>query len=147
MAVKPVPDGFPTVTPYLVVKGVGPLIDFLKQAFDASELEIMKRPDGRIMHAEVKIGNSPIMLGEVGDQNSPMPTTLYMYVEDTDATYKSALAAGATSIMEPIDRYWGDRNAAVQDASGNRWWLATRVEEVPPDELRKRAEKAARGEK
>lgn len=144
MAIKPVPDGFPTVTPYLVVKGVGPLIDFLKKAFNASELEIMKKPDGTIMHAEVKIGNSPIMLGEAQDQSSPMPTTLYMYVEDTDATYKSALAAGATTLMEPVNQYWGDRNAAVQDASGNRWWIATRVEEVPPDELRKRAEKRAK---
>jgi uncharacterized glyoxalase superfamily protein PhnB len=143
MAVKPIPDGFSTVTPYLVVKGVGPLIDFMKKTFKAEELEVMKRPDGSIMHAEVKIGNSPIMMGEARDGQSPMPTTLYVYVEDTDATYKSALAAGATSQMEPTDQFWGDRNAAVKDASGNHWWIATRVEEVPPDEMRRRAEKMA----
>jgi uncharacterized glyoxalase superfamily protein PhnB len=140
MAVKPIPDGFHTVTPYLVVPGVANLLDFLQQAFAAQELLRMPRPDGAIMHAEVKIGDSIVMMGEpMGDQ-APMPGSLYLYVHDADSVYRRALQAGATSTMEPTDQFYGDRSAGVKDPAGNQWWIATHQEDVPPAELAKRAE-------
>lgn len=140
MAVKPIPDNFHNVTPYLVVPGVTKLIDFLKQAFGATELFRMPRPDGAIMHAEVKIGDSIVMMGEPMGEHQPMPGCLYLYVEDTDAVYKRALQAGGTSTMEPADQFYGDRSAGVKDPVGNHWWIATHKEDVPPDELTRRAE-------
>ncbi len=140
MKVKPIPKGYHTVTPYLVVEGAAKLIDFLKKAFDAKEKERMKRPDGGIMHAEVKIGDSMIMMADAMGPYKPMPVTIYLYMKNTDTFYKRALAAGATSAMEPADMFWGDRNAGVKDAFGNQWWIATRKENVSPKELKKRAE-------
>ncbi len=140
MPVKPIPEGFHTVTPYLMVQGAQKLIEFLKQAFNARETERMAQPDGTITHAEVRIGDSIIMLAEAAGQWKPMPTGIYLYVEDTDAIYQRALAAGATSIMEPADQFYGDRNAGVQDPSGNQWWIATHIEDVSPDELQRRAQ-------
>ena len=142
MAVKPIPDGYHTVTPYLTVQGVPKLIDFLKQAFEAQELERMTQPDGTIGHAEVRIGDSVVMMGEARDEWKPMPSGIYLYVNDTDAVYKRALQAGATSIMEPADQFYGDRSAGVKDSSGNHWWIATHKEDVPPAELKKRAQAA-----
>jgi uncharacterized glyoxalase superfamily protein PhnB len=138
-SVKPIPDGYHTVTPYLTVQGVVKLIDFLKQTFDAKEIERHKRSDGSIGHAEVKIGDSVVMIGEAGGQWQPMPCNLYVYVPDTDATYRRALAAGAVSIMEPSDQYYGDRNAGVKDPCGNSWWLATHKEDVSAEEMQRRA--------
>ena len=143
--VKPIPDGHHTVTPYLVVEGVDKLIDFLKQAFDAVETERLPGPDGKVGHGEVRIGDSVVMMGEASGEWKPMPGMIYLYVNDTDATYKRALEAGATSVMEPADQFYGDRNAGVKDASGNMWWIATRKENVSPEELRKRAEARAKG--
>ncbi len=141
MAVKPIPDGFHTVTPYLTVPGVARLIDFLKQAFDAKEVAPrFAQPDGRIMHAEVKIGDSIVMMGEPQAPWPTMPASMYLYVKDTDAAYKRALQAGATSLMEPADQFYGDRNAGVKDRSGNVWWIATHIEDVKPEEMGKRAE-------
>jgi PhnB protein len=140
MAVKAIPDGYHAVTPYLVIKGAAKLIDFLKQAFDAQETFRMPAPDGAIMHAEVKIGDSIVMIGEASEQRKPMPGAIYLYVSDADAVYKRALQAGATSIMEPKDQFYGDRLGEVKDPSGNTWWIATHKEDVPPEELKKRAE-------
>ena len=140
MAVKAIPDGYHAVTPYLVVQGAAKLIDFLKQAFDAQETFRMPMPDGTIMHAEVKIGDSMVMMGEASEQWKPMPAALYLYVTDADAVYKRALQAGATSIMEPADQFYGDRHGGVKDPSGNMWWIATHKEDVAPEELKKRAE-------
>jgi uncharacterized glyoxalase superfamily protein PhnB len=140
MAVKPIPEGFHNVTPYLVVPGVAKLIDFLKQAFGATELFRMPRPNGTIMHAEVKIGDSIVMMGEPMGGHQPMPGSLYLYVEDADAVYKRTLQAGATSTMEPADQFYGDRSAGVKDPVGNHWWIATHKEDVSPDELARRAE-------
>jgi len=141
MPVKPIPDGYHSVTPYLIVRGVARLIDFLKQAFEATEtIPRMTRPDGTIMHAEIRIGDSAVMLGEPMGEFQPMPGSLYLYVSDTDATYRRALQAGATSTMEPADQFYGDRNAGVKDPQGNTWWIATRKEDVPPQELVRRAE-------
>ena len=141
MAVKPIPDGYHSVTPYLVVQGVATLLDFLKQAFDAQEVHPpMTRPDGSIMHAEVRIGDSVVMMGEAMGECTPMPGTIYLYVNDADAVYQRALKAGATSTMEPADQFWGDRNAGVNDPVGNRWWIATHQEDVSPEDMAQRAE-------
>lgn len=144
MAVKPIPDGYHTVTPYLIVSDVAGLIGFLEQVFDVRDKEIMQQPDGSIMHAEVRVGNSPIMMGEATDDFAPMPSMLHVYLEDVDDAYQRALAAGATSLREPTDEFYGDRAAGVQDAFGNQWWMATHVEDVPPEELQRRAEAQAR---
>ncbi len=142
MAVKPIPDGYHSLTPYLVVQGVAKLIDFLKQAFEAKEVHRMSRPDGTIMHAEVRIGDSVVMMGEAMGEFKPMPAMIYLYVNDADAVYQRALQAGATSMMEPADQFYGDRNGGVKDPCGNQWWIATHKEDVPPEELAKRAEAA-----
>jgi len=140
MAAKAIPDGYHSVTPYLVVPGVAQLLDFLTQAFDAQEVHPpMRRPDGTIMYAEVRVGDSIVMMGEPRGEFTPMPGSLYVYVSDTDAVYKRALQAGATSLTEPADQFYGDRNAGVQDPVGNRWWIATHQEDVSPEELTKRA--------
>ncbi len=142
MAVKPIPEGYHSITPYLVVEGAVKLIDFLKEAFGAEERERMAMPDGTIRHAELKIGDSMLMMGEASGEYKPMPTALYLYVTDTDSTYRRAVAAGATSISEPADQFYGDRNAGVTDPSGNKWWIATHKEDVAPEELARRAQAA-----
>ena len=143
MAVKPIPDGFHTVTPYLVVHSVATLLDFLQRAFDAQQLlSPMVRADGSIGHAEVKIGDSVIMMGEPMGDMPLMPGSIYLYVNDADAVYQRALQAGAISLMEPADQFYGDRSAGVKDAVGNQWWIATHKEDVPPDEMLKRAKAA-----
>jgi uncharacterized glyoxalase superfamily protein PhnB len=142
MSVKPIPDGYHAVTPYLVIKGAAKLIDFLKQAFEAQETERLTRPDGAIGHAEVRIGDSIVMIGEAGGEWQPMPGTMYLYVNDADATYKRALQAGAISTMEPTDQFYGDRSAGVKDPAGNQWWIATHKEDLSPEELAKRAQAA-----
>lgn len=140
MAVKPIPDGYHSVTPYLVVHGAATLLTFLKQAFDAQERHPpMQRPDGTIMHAEVQIGDSIVMLGEPMGECIPLPGSLYVYVSDADAVYQQALRAGATSLMPPADQFYGDRNAGVKDPVGNHWWIATHQEDVPPEEMATRA--------
>ncbi len=138
------PPGFHTITPYLTIEGAECLIEFLKQAFDAEEIHRTLRGDGSIGHAQLKIGDSFVMLAEATDPWKPMPTAIYLYVPDTDSTYRRAVAAGATSIMEPADMFYGDRNAGVQDTSGNYWWIATHVEDVSPEELSRRAAQAAK---
>jgi uncharacterized glyoxalase superfamily protein PhnB len=145
MAVKPIPDGFHAITPYLTVPGVAKLIAFLKEAFGAEETHpTMTGPDGRVMHAELAIGDSRVMLGEPGGKWQARPTTLYLYVKDTDATYRRALQAGAKSLMEPADQFYGDRNAGVEDPSGNYWWIATHIEDVSPQEMQQRAQAFAK---
>lgn len=140
MPVKPVPDGYHSVTPYLVVPGVAGVIDFLKQAFDAEETHPrMTGPDGRIIHAEVRIGDSNIMMGEPVGEYQPMPSMFYLYVTDTDAVYQRALAAGGVSEMAPADQFFGDRNGAVKDPAGNSWWIGTHKEDVTPEEIARRA--------
>ena len=147
MSVKPVPDGFHSVTPYLVVEDVNAQIEFMKKAFGAVETEKIQDPDGAVQHAEVKIGDSFIMLGQARDQYKPMPTCLYLYVEDMEALYKSSLAAGAESIMGPTDMFYGDRNAGVTDPQGNLWWIATHIEDVSSEELQRRASAQQPGNK
>lgn len=134
---NPVPPGYATVTPYLCVADAGKLIEFLKQAFAAELIFRMDRPDGAVAHAEVKIGDSKVMIGqpEPGQETQAM---LHLYVPDTDAVYARAMAAGATSIREPADQFYGDRSGGVRDISGNQWWIATHVEDVAPEEMERR---------
>ena len=140
MAVKPIPDGYHSITPYLVVPDAPKTIAFLKQAFGATTLfEPMKRPDGSIGHAELKIGDSPLMLSEASEQCPATQAMIHLYVPDVDATYKKALGAGATSVMEVADQFYGDRSGGVKDPAGNSWYVATHKEDVAPQELAKRA--------
>ncbi len=138
MPVKPIPDGYHTVTPYLIVPGVAKLIDFLVKAFDAKEKLRIPRPDGSVAHAEVQIGDSMLMMGEPMGPFGPMPTSIYLYVTDCDAVYRRAIAAGGVSVMEVTDMPSGERYGGVKDPSGNIWWTATHVEDVSPEETARR---------
>jgi PhnB protein len=133
------PAGYHTVTPYLTVKGLAGLIEFLKTTFDATEKELLRRADGSIHHAELQIGDSVVMMGEATGEWKPTGASLYVYVPDTDATYQRALAAGATSLREPVDQFYGDRSGGVQDAWGHAWWLATHKEDMSKEEMERRA--------
>lgn len=135
MAVQPIPSGYHSLTPYLIVEGASELIDFLQRAFGAREVFRMNRPDGKVGHAEVKVGDSMLMVSEARAEWPPMPSALYLYVEDTDAAYQSAIESGAESVMEPADQFYGDRNAGVRDKSGNLWWIATHIKDVSHSEL------------
>ena len=137
MAVNPIPEGYHTITPFLVVKDARKLIEFMKQAFDA-EVKHISENDGVVMHGEVKIGNSMLMLAEENVNAPGSPTGIYLYVTDTDAMYKKAVDAGATSIMEPADQFYGDRNAGVKDFAGNSWWIGTHIEDVSAEEIKRR---------
>ncbi|HEU0002221.1 MAG TPA: VOC family protein [Ktedonobacteraceae bacterium] len=130
MTVKPVREGFHTVTPYLIVQEAASLIDFVKQAFGATEQFRGTGSAGGI-HAELKIGDSMVMIGGGGAWNGePSLATLYLYVEDVDTVYKRALQAGASSIMEPANQPYGDRLGGVKDAFGNVWYISTHIEDV-----------------
>jgi PhnB protein len=136
-----VPKGFRTVTPYLVVNDARGLLEFIEKAFDGEVTSNMKGEDGRIMHATIQIGDSVIMVSDVmKGMNEPMPTMLYLYVDDVDATYRQALDARATSIREPVDEFYGDRAAGVKDKWNNQWWLATHIEDMSSDEMERRKE-------
>jgi uncharacterized glyoxalase superfamily protein PhnB len=137
---KPIPDGYHAVTPYLVNQGVAKVIAFAKAAFGATVKEEHAGPNGTVMHAEIVIGDSIVMLGEAGGPHPPVPAMLYLYVKDVDETYRRAVAAGAVSVSAPADQFYGDRNAGVRDVAGNQWWIATHKEDVPPDELARRAQ-------
>ncbi len=134
---NPIPQGFGTVTPFLTVTDAAKLINFLQQAFAAQVHFRMDAPDGSVRHAEVKIGDSMIMIGQVA-AGQEMQSMLHLYVPDTDVIYRSALAAGATSIREPADQFYGDRSAGVHDLWGNQWWIATHMEDVSQEELERR---------
>ncbi len=130
MVVKPIREGFHTVTPYLMVREAAKLIDFVKEAFAATELFRGTGSAGGI-HAEVRIGDSMVMIGGAGTWNGePMPAAIYLYMDDVDAVYKRALQAGAASLSEPADQPYGDRVAGVKDPFGNVWYIATHIEDV-----------------
>lgn len=144
--VKPVPDGYHTTTPYLIVKDAPGAIDFYKRALGATELCRMLGPDGKIMHAEIKIGDSHVMLSDESSANeikSPQTlkgtaSALFLYVEDVDAAFKQALKAGAKETQPLQNMFWGDRFGKLTDPFGHRWLLASRVEEVSPAEIEER---------
>ena len=147
---KPVPERCHTVTPYLVVKGAAQAIEFYKKALGAEEVYIMPGPGGGIMHAEICIGDSMIFMSEECVERgvkSPLSLggpgiSLHLYVPDVDAAFQRAVAAGAQVIMPPMDMFWGDRFSKVSDPFGHQWSIATHVEDVPPEEMPKRAEEA-----
>jgi PhnB protein len=138
MAVKAIPEGFHTVTPYLIVESVERLIEFVKAAFDAKERFSHKGPDGKIGHAEVTIGDSIVMIGGARGNWKPIPAMIYLYVNDCDATFKRAIAAGAKSVQELTDQFYGDRSGGVTDPCGVQWWIATHKEDVSDEEMARR---------
>ena len=147
MAVKPIPDGYPRVTPYLIADPASTAIDFYKDVFGARERMRMPSPGGRVGHAELELGDSLIMLAdehpESGAQSPKSvggtPVTINVYVEDVDAVFERALAAGATSLRAPEDQFYGDRMGQFEDPFGHRWSVGTHVEDVAPEEMEKRA--------
>jgi PhnB protein len=147
MSVQPIPEGYHSVQPYLAVDDAAKAIDWYKQAFGATERFRMNGPGGTIGHAELQIGDSVVMLSDPFPQASTKPpkelggtsSSVMLYVEDVDGTVKQAVDAGATVTMEVSDQFWGDRFGSVTDPFGHSWGIATHVEDVPPDEMEKRA--------
>ena len=145
--VKPVPDGYHTVTPYLVITNAAKAIEFYKEAFAATELVRLATPDGKVGHAELEIGDSRIMLADEWpalDALSPQTiggsaVVITLYVEDVDAVVSRALAAGAKLTRPVVDQFYGDRSGSITDPFGHKWTIATHKEDVSPEEMRKRA--------
>ncbi len=139
---KAVPDGYTTVTPFLTIKGAAEAIDFYKKAFGAEERGRAPGPNNTIMHAEVKIGNSIVMLCDPMGGTPPTQSSLHLYVEDADAAWNRAVQAGAQVVMPLEDQFWGDRWGVVSDKWGNRWGIATHKEDVSPAEMERRMAEA-----
>ncbi|TDU79524.1 PhnB protein [Streptomyces sp. KS 21] len=150
VAVKPIPEGYPRVTPYLCTDGAAAAIDFYVSVLGATERMRMPAPDGRIGHAELELGNSVIMLAdeypEIGFRSPKSvggtPITLHVYVEDVDAVFAEALSRGATEVSPVKDEFYGDRTGQLEDPFGHRWNIATHVADIPPEEMEKRAKEA-----
>jgi PhnB protein len=148
MAVKPIPDGYHTATPYIVVRHAAEAIEFYKRAFDATELMRLVAPGGEVCHAEIKIGNSPIMLSDETPEacfRSPQSlggaaTSLMLYVEDVDTQFRQATKAGAKTLKPVQDQFYGDRSGTLEDPFGHVWTLATHKEDIAPEEIARRAE-------
>jgi PhnB protein len=144
--VKPIPEGYHTVTPYLIIKGAAEALEFYKKAFGATELFRMEQPNGKIGHAEIKIGDSPIMLADEHlemKHASPKtlggsPVSLLLYVEDVDTVFNRAIKAGAEQQLPVEDKFYGDRSGSVVDPFGHLWHIATHKEDVAPEEMEKR---------
>ncbi|NVN89817.1 MAG: VOC family protein [Desulfuromonadales bacterium] len=145
-SIKPIPDGYHTVTPYLVIKDAAKAIEFYTEVFNAMECMRLPNPEGKLMHAEIRIGDSSIMLcDESPNCNAFSPLTIgdtavsiMLYVEDVDAVVNRAVAAGAVLVMPVADQFWGDRMGSITDPFGHKWSVATHVEDVPPEEIRAR---------
>ena len=144
--VKPIPEGYHSVTPYLIVDGAAAAIEFYKKVFGATEVVRMPAPGGRIGHAEIKIGDSHVMLA---DENTEMnarspksvggtPLSLMLYVEDVDKTVEGAVAAGAKLERPVEDKFYGDRMGGIEDPFGHQWYVGTHIEDVSPEEMKKR---------
>lgn len=150
--VNPVPQGYHTVTPYLIFKDAAPAIDFYKKALGASEVMRMNGPDGRVSHAEIKIGDSLIMLGSappnsgLGEPKSLNGSTvnIFLYLPDVDKVFNAAVSAGAKATQHLQDMFWGDRYGTLVDPFGHSWSLATHVEDVSPEEMGKRQQEMAK---
>ena len=150
MAVKPIPEGYHTVTPYLALDDAAAAIEYYKKAFGAKERVRMDAPGGKIGHAELEIGDSLVMLADPFPQASTRPpkelggtsASVFMYVDDVDAVVKQAVDEGATITMEVADQFWGDRFGSVTDPFGHSWSIATHVEDVSPEDMAERAKEA-----
>lgn len=146
MSIKAIPEGYHSITPYLGIEKAAQAIEFYKQAFNATEVMRLEMPNGRIGHAELRIGDSTIMLASPCDEmhlHNPGESTsiaLHLYVNDVDAQYKQALDAGGTAVSQPEDRFYGDRSGTVKDPFGHLWFLATRKEDLTEAQVRQRAE-------
>lgn len=138
MTVEPVPEGYRTVTPWLISPHTVQLIEYVKKAFDAEELARLIGEDGRVAHAEVRIGDSVVMMFDAPPEWPATPGFLRLYVEDADAVHRRAVEAGGTSITEVTHLFFGDRVGRVRDPWGNLYWIQTRVEDVDPRELERR---------
>lgn len=151
--VKPIPEGYHAVTPYLIIKGAAAALEFYKKAFEAVELLRMPNPDGRVGHAEIRIGDSIIMLAdehpEIGARSPETyggtPVSILLYVEDVDAVFNRAVAAGAKVKRPVANQFYGDRMGGIVDPFGHKWYLATHVEDVSPEEMLRRAKAAKPG--
>lgn len=145
---KPIPSGFHTLTPHLVIKDAKQAIDFYKKAFAAEELGCMLTPDGKVLHALIKIGDSMLMIADEMAQNkSPLtlggtPVTIHVYVDDVDTVFNRALQAGASALMPVADMFWGDRYGILTDPFGHQWSVATHVQDLDHNEIEKRKEAA-----
>jgi uncharacterized glyoxalase superfamily protein PhnB len=146
-SVRAIPEGFHTVTPFLMTDNAAKLIEFIQNAFDAELTFITKTEDNKIMHATVTIGDSIIMISDNMENTTPQTAMLYLYLENVDAIYKKAIQAKAISIHEPTDEFYGDRAAAVKDEWGNVWWIATHVEDVSDEELKQRSKQILQEQK
>ena len=144
-AVNPIPAGYHSVTPYLIVDGAARLIEFMKQAFGAEEIYRSAKPDGTLGHCQVRIGDSLVELADGNEQWKTMRSALHLYVPDTDAVYRRAIEAGATALFEPADMFYGDRSGGVVDPCGNHWYIATHQEELSEEEIERRAAAAGKG--
>lgn len=133
--VKPIPEGYHTVTPCITVEGASRLIEFLEKSFDAAVQDKIVRADGTIANVSVKIGDSMVLIFDERAESKAATASFYLYVPDCDALYQKALEAGGTSLLEPADMFYGDRNAGVQDFAGNQWWIATHIKDVSPEEV------------
>ncbi|QNP68024.1 VOC family protein [Streptomyces roseirectus] len=138
MSVKPVPEGYSTVTPWIISRDTVQLIDYLKRAFDAQELSCLEGDDGSVAHAEVRIGDSVVMMFDARPEWPPTPGFLRLYVEDADAVHRRAVEAGGTSVTEVTHLFFGDRIGRVRDPLGNLYWIQTRVEDLTPEEMEHR---------
>ena len=140
--VQAVPEGFQTVTPFLMVSNAQGLLDFIEQAFNAKTEFVMKDDDGKITHALSRVGESPVMVCDLMDNKEPISAMLYLYVENADELYQQAIEAGsAKSIREMRDEFYGDRVGCVEDNWGNKWWIATHIEDVSDKDLKERKAK------
>ena len=142
--VKPIPEGYHTVTPYFTVPDAARFMEYLKRAFHAEQRFLSRRSDGTVGHAEMQIGTSIVMLGQASDQWKARPCSIYLYVEDVDAVYHRATEAGGKSMMEPADQFYGDRIASVEDTEGNYWYISTHIEDLSAEEIERRAKAAGR---
>ncbi len=138
MAVKLVPEGYTTVTPWLISRDTARLIDYVTEAFDATEVSRLTNADGHVEHAEVRIGDAMVMMFDARPEWPPTPGFLRLYVDDADDVHRRAVAAGGTSVTEVTHLFFGDRVGRVRDPLGNVWWIQTRVEEVSPREMERR---------
>ncbi len=135
MAVQNPPEGYRTVTANIIVDGADGVIEFLGKVFEGRERVRMPAPDGKVAHAEVEIGDSVVMVADASEQFPVFPASVHLYLDGVDDAYSRALEAGATSIMEPADQFYGDRSAVVVDPFGNQWSIATHVEDVSEEEM------------
>jgi PhnB protein len=140
--VKPIPEGYHSLTPFLNLKGAAQAIEFYKKAFGAEERFRMPGPNGVVMHAELKIGDSILMVSEAM-QEPPTTGAIHLYVNDVDKVWKQAIAAGGKEVTPLANMFWGDRFGRLTDPYGNKWALSTHVEDVPPAEMEKRMKAAA----